>query len=266
MGRHSQYSTRNEWQKRVNPAFIKFWSATKAMHLASRIRDEKEPRAAFHRTFKDLSRASRLLDEERIKIKDPVAAELRKAISAPLDGEGKFEAGKPGMAYAINPESESLFRYLVFLKHGVTFRGLIMEMERNRSAYRKLLQVHQDYYRLLTGQLPLDRLKLKFNWDHFGIILEGLDFGLNQLNEIELAACLDEICPCAEFHSEEYFKKLRTEIRKACKRFVTNPDSTSWRLEPDSQNVNALQSPEATQAVGADNGETHDPPPEIPKK
>jgi hypothetical protein len=74
-------------------------------------------------------------------------------------------------------------------------------------------------------------MKLKFNWDHFGIILQGLDFGLNQLNEIELAACLNTICPCCQSHSEEYFKKLRARIRKACMKIVSSPDSTSWRLE-----------------------------------
>lgn len=236
------------------------------MRLAASINDEREPRAAFQRTFEDLSLASRLLNEERVKIKDPIAKELRKAFSAPLDGEGKFDAGTPGMAYALNPEAESLFRYLVFLKYGVTFRGLIMEIQRDPRAYRKLLQVHHDYYRLRTGKLPLDRLKLKFSWDHFGIILEGLDFGLNQLNEIELAACLDTICPCAGPHSEEYFKKLRARIRKACKNIVSNPDSTSWRVEAYSENVNATQTRETTGAVDANSGETHNSPPEIPEK
>jgi hypothetical protein len=231
MGRQSQYHPpRNEWEKRVNPAFRMNWSADKAMRLTAKIKDEKEQMAAWRQAFQEKSVASRLLNEERKKISSSIAAKVWKAISAPLDGEGKFEGGTLPMAYAVNPESEGLFRYLVFLKHGITFRSLIMEIEKDRRAYRKLLQVHRDYYRLLSGQLPMDRLKLKFNWDHFTIIVEGLDFGLSELNEIELAACLDVICPCGESHSEEYFKKLRARIRSACERIVSNPDSTSWKI------------------------------------
>lgn len=138
MGRQSQYHPpRNEWEKRVNPAFRQNWSADKAMRLTAKIKDEKEQMASWHQAFQEKSVASRLLNEERKKLSSSIAAKVGKAISAPLDGERKFEAGTLPMTYAVNPESEPVFRYLVFLKHGITFRSLIMEIEKDRRAHRK---------------------------------------------------------------------------------------------------------------------------------
>ena len=88
-----------------------------------------------------------------------------------------------------------------------------------------------DYYRLLTGRVPLADLKLKFNYDHFTLIVQGLDFGLNRLNEFELAACLDEICPCAQRHSVEYLKRLRRLIRKTCDLLVSVENRSSWTIQ-----------------------------------
>ena len=45
-----------------------------------------------------------------------------------------------------------------------------------------------------------------------------LNFGLDDLTSDELADCLDEICPCGQKHSPEYLKKVRTQIKRACKR------------------------------------------------
>ena len=56
-------------------------------------------------------------------------------------------------------------------------------------ADRKHMAVHRDFWAFQTKR-SLD-LKLKFNWDYFEIILHGLDFGFDKLNEDELADCLD---------------------------------------------------------------------------
>ena len=64
---------------------------------------------------------------------------------------------------------------------------------------------------------PPETLKMKFSLTHFGIIVQGLDFGLKKLNEEELAECLDEICPCSRTHSADYLKKLRAQMMRACK-------------------------------------------------
>jgi len=84
---------------------------------------------------------------------------------------------------------------------------------------------------MLTGRKPLGGLKLKFKYDHFVLMVQGLDFGLDKLNELELAACLNEICPCAQRHSVEYLKKLRALIQKTCKALVSGADRTSWPIE-----------------------------------
>jgi hypothetical protein len=200
------------------------------MRLCERIKSEPKRQEAFRRAYLEMAAASRLFAEPQGKVENSVAPRVWKAIDASLDGESKFEGGKPGFAYAQNPESSGLFRTLAFLKHGVTFRSLVVDIEKNGHGYEKLLQVHQDYYRLMSGQLPMDRLKLKFNLNHFSIIVQGFDFGLDQLNEIELAACLDVICPCAERHSEEYFRKLRARIWKVCQKIISDTESTSWRI------------------------------------
>jgi hypothetical protein len=124
--------------------------------------------------------------------------------------------------YPENPESSGIFRILVFLKHGVTFRELIqqIDIDKNPSAHRKFMAVHRIYWRLLSG-IEFKDLNLKFELDHFGIIMQGVDFGIDKLTPDELAACLDEICPCGKKkHSLEYLKKLRTRIKQACNRLL----------------------------------------------
>jgi len=122
--------------------------------------------------------ASRSLLDEQSKLIDPISKRVWNAILEPLDGEARFGALEPGKFYAQNPEACDLFRMLVYLKHGVTFRSLILDIEKNHNGYPKLIAVHRDYDRLLTGKKPLGGLRLKFNYDHFSLMVQGLDFGL----------------------------------------------------------------------------------------
>jgi len=227
LGRTRKVFVEDEWRKLVDPAFVEYWSAMKQMELAGRLKDQSDSKAAFERAFKRLAVASRSFDVSQSKVQKPIAVQAMMKINAPLDGEGKFD-GVPGMAYAVNPESGGFFRQLVFLKYGITFRDLVAEIETNREAYEKLIAVHRDYYRMLSGQVPLDRLKLKFNSKHFSIILQGLDFGFKELTEFQLADCLDEICPCGKSHSAEYSKKLRAQIETRCRLMISSSRPTSW--------------------------------------
>lgn len=146
----------------------------------------------------------------------------------PLEWEGPIRTDLPSSAddgtvigYPINPEFSPVFRQLVFLKYGVTFRELIrqIDMDKDERAHRKLMSIHRDYWKLLTG-FPLKNFKLKFSWDHFGIMTHGFDFGLDKLTPDELAECLDEICPCEQWHSPEYLKKLRIRIKQASEMLI----------------------------------------------
>jgi len=116
-----------------------------------------------------------------------------------------------------NPEASAVFRILVFLKYGVTFRELVrqIDIEIDPAAHKKLMAVHRDFWQMKTGSRIQD-MKLKFNWDHFDLIAQGLDFGFEILDASELAECLDEICACAKKHSPEYLKKLRARISRVC--------------------------------------------------
>jgi hypothetical protein len=159
--------------------------------------------------------ASRQINAEREKITNAEFRDLE--IVKPLDGEvwPWPMSEQPGKTYITNPESCYMFRTLVFLKYGITFRELVCQIERDPEAYQKLMRVHEDYRRFRWGR-SLDRLKMKFNLTHFQIISQGLDFGLKELNQEDLAECFDEICPCSKPHSSDYLKKLRAQIIKAC--------------------------------------------------
>ena len=167
-----------------------------------------------------MAAASRELHQEQQKISNGISAQVWSALLADLDGEGQFSGGEAGKSYVTNPESNTFFRTLVFLKYGITYRELMMGLEKKPSAYRKLLRIHNDFRRFRTGVVPLNELKLKFNLTHFQVMVQGLDFGILDLNEWELATCFDEICPCAQKHSVEYMKKFRIRVRKACKRVL----------------------------------------------
>jgi hypothetical protein len=140
-------------------------------------------------------------------------------------------SGEPGKGYAVNPEASSFFRDLVFLKFGMTYRELITQMEKDEGAHRKLLRVHQDFYRFRWSGNGFRNLRLKFNLDHFQLLVQGLDFGLDTLNEWELGTCFNEICPCAQRHSGEYLKKLRARAKKYCAQvFESMNKPTSFEL------------------------------------
>jgi hypothetical protein len=186
--------------------------------LRSYVPDERNFKEEFRKNFQEICTANNALQQELRSIRNPIAARVSAAISARLDIEpGSPAVLEPGVGYPVNPEANALFRRLVFLKYGITFRELIRCVEENpRVFYAKLIRVHRDFGQLLSGQRLLKDLQLTFNYDHFEIIVQGLDFGLDELNEWALADCLDEICPCCQLHSPEYMRKCRTQFLKAC--------------------------------------------------
>jgi hypothetical protein len=221
---------RPPWQEQVNPALVDWWRAKKENRKLREISDEKEAEHAFHRNFQSMNAAQyQLLHEPRRP--DSIAASVWSAILSPLDGEVcPWPISAPNIklrdSYAQNPEANSIFRTLVFLEHGITFRDLATRAETDQEAPDVLLRVHRDWYRLRWEGRSFEAMRLKFALDHFQIILDGIDYGLNKLNETELAKCLDDICPCGRWkHSAEYLKKLKLEIVKACRDLVAGRQS-----------------------------------------
>jgi hypothetical protein len=51
-------------------------------------------------------------------------------------------------------------------------------------------------------------------------LTQGIDLGLDNLTPFELSDCLNEICPCGQRHSPQYYKKRRTWLKQACKRLL----------------------------------------------
>jgi hypothetical protein len=222
----SKYLDRNEWRNRVSPAFSQYWNAIKRQ----RVIDPNNKKAST-KAFDEVAAASRLLHAEQSTIQEPKYGRLWHEITRPLDGEVWPSSGEPGKGYAVNPEASSFFRDLVFLKFGMTYRELITQMEKDEGAHRKLLRVHQDFYRFRWSGNGFRNLRLKFNLDHFQLLVQGLDFGLDTLNEWELGTCFNEICPCAQRHSGEYLKKLRARAKKYCAQvFESMNKPTSFEL------------------------------------
>src|SRR6516225_9756350 len=129
----------NDWQARVNRVYVGYWLAIKANRSLAKIPDKKKQAAAWNRNYKELCVTSRLLNAELAKIKKPEFTNAALEIAKPLDGEptrGRLK-GKPGAGYITNPEACPIFRTLVFLKYGVTFRELVCELERSPKAFDK---------------------------------------------------------------------------------------------------------------------------------
>jgi hypothetical protein len=185
---------------------------------------EKLQDQKFDERFRRAARASAKFNSALRQIKDSPASKLGAAVMRGLDIEA-FEKGQaqpaPNGVYPQNPESSPIFRQMVFWKYGITFRELVYEIDinKNADAHRRLMAVHRDYWRLLSG-VEFKNLKLKFAVEHFAIITQGSDFGLDALTPGELAECLDEICPCHQRHSPEYLKKLRVRIGLAIRRLT----------------------------------------------
>lgn len=214
-----RYFERNEWRKRVDPTFVRYCVATRRMNDPNA--DERTRKAAFD----EASAASRLLWKKRSQTEKSLSQRVHREITKPLDGEVWPGTGEVGKAYAVNPEASVFFRQLVFLKYGLTFRELIVQAERDRNAHKKLLRIHKDFYRFRWETKGYSNLQLKFNEAHFGLLLSLFDFGLMALNELELGACFDEICPCRQRHSGRYLTNLRRRIKRACDDLISRMEN-----------------------------------------
>src|SRR5207247_2836072 len=107
----------------------------------------------------EFSAASRQMEEITDTITHSTRAKVMAAILKPLDVEGQFRRDLPStdesgntILYPINPEATGVFRMLVFMKHGVTFRELVhkIDVAKDSAAHRKLMSVHRDYWAVLT--------------------------------------------------------------------------------------------------------------------
>ena len=214
----------NSWREKVEPVFVEWWSCQKR---AAELPKTKDPNKLAE-WREDLDRLKPIIDEARQQ-KQRIAGPLFEEIYRGMKTETRAIAPertehRVQMLASENPESSEIFRLLVFLKYGLTFRELIVKVdfETSRGAHLKLMAVHGAYWKLLKeGFEAIDKLKLKFNARHFFIITDGLDFGMDKLTPEELADCLDEICPCGQPqpHSVDYFKRVRREIKQACARY-----------------------------------------------
>lgn len=210
----------------MHPAFVAWWLANKKNRALPAIKDSKEQDQRFKEWLRDAAKASREFNEAIKQIRNPIGTRIVSAIVRGLDIESRTvlpsaPGGMEAPFYPQNPESTDLFKILAFVRFGITFRELILRIDNpnpDHEAHGMLVAVHHDYLRVMCG-VDLGSLKLKFSWDHFQIITQGLDFGLDKLTPDELAECLDQICPCGrKKHSAEYLKKVRSLIRKAGKR------------------------------------------------
>jgi hypothetical protein len=216
---------REGWKVRVNPAFANYWHSLKKNRTLPKPK-EKRADCQFEAWSREFAVASQAYDEAREQIAAPVGPKIQSTLLSRLETEGPSiippgRVNEEARFYPENPESSPIFRKLVFLKYGITFRELIHEIDigKKPAAHRRLMAVHRDFWQVQQGH-GYQALKLKFSMDHFDLITQGFDFGLQKLTAEELAECLDEICPCDKKHSPEYLKKLRSAIKKACEYLI----------------------------------------------
>src|SRR6516165_5893764 len=117
-----RYFGRMDWRGRVNPVFVRKWSADKSLRQVHLISDQEQQRVEFQRAFEEQRVVSHLMRDEQSKLTSSIASRVWGRILEPLEGETAFQTPESERAYALNPEASNMFRILVFLKHGVTFR------------------------------------------------------------------------------------------------------------------------------------------------
>jgi hypothetical protein len=86
------------------------------------------------------------------------------------------------------------------------------EMQGDKAAGRKLVEVMHIRNLWLHDQLPRDGVRFKTNIHHNLLVTFGLAAGLNELNSTELVDFFDEYCPCGEIHSLEVMRRLREKL------------------------------------------------------
>ena len=129
---------RPSWSVQVHPAFVNYWKAYRKNRGLPHIEDENVSRQKFEEWFAEMSVASRAFQQARELISTPVGARLTETILKPLDFERLNASGssssRPADLEGIdqfpqNPEASSIFRTIVFLKYGITFRELIRQID-----------------------------------------------------------------------------------------------------------------------------------------
>lgn len=194
----------------------------------AKVKDPREAEKKNEEWSAELREATGAWDAARQRLENPMAAKIQKAVLRRLDIErppvipaSAKARSLGGGTYPQNPEASALFRLMVFLKYGITFRELIYELDINKDsiAHRRLMAVHRDFWRVQSGT-RLQDIKLKFSWDHFYLITDGFDFGIKKLTAEQLGDCLDKICPCQQKHTPDYYKKVRAWVDKACQRLI----------------------------------------------
>src|ERR1017187_1957186 len=144
----------DDWRARVNGVYVRYWLANKANRSLPKITDKKRQAAAWNRNYKELCVTTRLLNAELATLKKAEFTNAASEIAKPLDGEPTRWRlrGKPGAGYITNPEACPMFRTLVFLKYGVTFRELVCELERSPKAFDKWKRVHTAYHKMRSEE------------------------------------------------------------------------------------------------------------------
>jgi hypothetical protein len=137
--------------------------------------------------------------------------------------------------------SHAYLEWLHECRHG---RPLDQDTEAERGgdeeALRRLQRTESDYFRIRNGQASQPT---KRNVDHVAILKIGYHFGLGNLTAEELAKCLDQVCPCGQFHSADVLKRLRRQIyaKRESKLGAEGPVSA---LEPPPQPTDKQDRPQ----------------------
>jgi hypothetical protein len=101
--------------------------------------------------------------------------------------------------------------------HWMRFRepfsiALHKEQAGDMVALRRIQRAIEDHERLRFGKGPIKAPKTDL--DHDALFVIGLDLGLNELTDEELADCFDAVCPCGKSHDADALDKQRDRKKK----------------------------------------------------
>jgi hypothetical protein len=220
------------WRNKLHPLFIKAAELNRRVVMLSRSNVPEERQEAARLNAKNMPNLLREADSLYDLMKP--AGQIRHLGLLKAFG---IENLPPGTVIS---HEEYICRFLCWFRFGKTIETLTREYEsRERKAVKQMnkLRLELDLWRI--GEVNPNKLKFKTDLDHFTLMNGGLDLGIENLTQSELADCFDELCPCAKQHFPENLGKLRARILKEfpptsasdadCSAPLTKPDRMKAR-------------------------------------
>lgn len=211
-------SVGSTWKEKAHPFLIRAAKHRKVVH---RLMESPSP--------EDQEKAQNLIrhpPEELVKEARAIYAE-RKKTGKPL----KYQTATLLFSMEHIPEgvpvkrSRMTLSWFCLFKFGKPLRQLLREYEaRNWKAMKQMNRLAMMYDAWRVGRLDVTKAKHKIDEPHFGLMMLGLNFGLDSMTAEEMADCYDALCVCGKAHSAENLGKLRWRMIRMLEKIEQGAD------------------------------------------